>query len=573
MSCKDLKTPTPPSIENLPPGIKAPSGMSLDSIKGQAAGGLSGSLNGAQDMISGGLKKLGSSLSPSALAGKIGEAIDGVAGQISSTVKGALDGVTSLKNKISSLSAGGFKVPGVGDVKGQVAAKLGGAAEFSSIRGGVDASKCTQKFAGQAAAANKGMKDKANNFMANLSPKERAEAMRDPAKRAELQAAAEKQVSEETKADAMKTATTADKSTKSSQDNLQSYSLNTVDANAWSPHKSIFSWLNTMGLNQMYHSYYWYQLQVYYRFEQFKDFGFWGINNGDADNALDTIRTVAEEVLTKQMIIAFNEWFQHQFDAYFEAGILDEKIYPDFKNITELNFKTITDVQTGKTFRETLADVSDMYYITDRRIFDFFDMNTLDATVPMVCSSMAEAFNNIFWTKDFSFNNLADPYRYRSMTDFDLRPAGPSPRLISNLYSMWVVEYDDYKARNAPPEIANFQQVLDKKKDRIAKTIQDEKEDAYNMVYDQRSALPLTMQSLPNSIKKTYDDPTRYIFYARPKFISDWAGQLVQVRWDPTTGTVKSVHKIGLPSRSEKNLASDGVTVWKKNGFFENTLN
>lgn len=573
MSCKDLKVPTPPSIENLPPGIKAPSGMSLDSIKGQAAGGLSGSLNGAQDMISGGLKKLGSSLSPTALAGKVGEAIDGVAGQISSTVKGALDGVTSLKNKISSLGSGGFKVPGVGDVKGQVTAKLGGAAEFSSIRGGVDASKCTQKFAGQAAAANKGVKDKANNFMANLSPKERAEAMRDPAKRAELQAAAEKQVSEETKADAIKTATTADKSTKTSQDDLQAYSLNTVDANAWSPHKSIFNWLRTMGLNQMYHSYYWYQLQVYYRSEQFKDFGFWGIKNSDADNALDTIRTIAEEVLTKQMIIALLEWFQQEFDRYFETGILDEKIYPDFKNITELSFKTITDVQTGKTFRETLADVSGMYFDSDNRSFDFFDMNTLDATVPMVCSSMAAAFNEIFWTEDRTFTNLKDPHNYRSTTGFDIRPAEPAPGLISDLNNMWIARYDDYKANNAPPEIANFQQVLDKKKDRIAKTIQDEKEDAYNMVYDQRSSLSLTMQSLPNSIKKTYDDPTRYIFYARPKFITDWASQLVQVRWDPATGAVKSVHKIGLPSTTEKNLASEGIRVWKKNSFFENTLN
>lgn len=570
MSCKDLKAPEPPTLENLPPGIKLPPGQSVDSLKNQASGGgLSSSMNGAQDMIGSGLKKLGASLSPTALASKVGEAIDGVANTITDTVKGAIDGVTSLKNKISSFDPSGFKVPGVGDVKGQVTSKIGGVGEFNNIQSSISSDKCGQKYAGEAAAANKGLKDSANNYMSKLSPKERAEAMKDPAKMAEIQAGAENQVKEDAKASAMNTATSLDKSERSAQDNLQSNKLDTVDNTTETIHKELLLILKDAKLNDIYKSFWWYMLQVYARNDQFEKFGIFGIKNSDASNALDAVRAVGEECLVKQFVQALREWIQLSLD---ETDIYEQ--YPEFKDITKVNLKTITDKNTGTTLRTTLNDVHDMYFDYEMRLFEMHNMETLDDIIPMRRDDLVGDVINKFWSDDdttLNFHHLT-PHtgtfgilRYRQLDEQKERDIPTSFNLTTNP-CMWFTER---------PAMENFREVLSKKKDWIADTIQKEKESAYEYVYDQRSALPLTLQSVPESIKKTYNDPTRYIFFARPKLIDHFASQLIQIQWDIDTGAVKSVHALG-PGVLDSKLGrswSKYVKVWKTNSFFENTLN
>ncbi len=555
MSCKDLKPPTPPSI-TLPDGIKMPKGQSITGFTSAAkGGGLSSAMNNAQDMISNNLKNLGSALGPKALAGKLEETISGITGTITDTVKGAIDGVTNLKSRLQGLSVGGS----VSKIKGSITSKIGGVGEFTSITATLKNNKCADQYAKQAGQANKKLKDAATGAVSNISNSERAAAMKDPQKMAELQSSTESKVADSAKANLDAAATTQDKSSKSSQEKLQSKNLNPVSDDPGSADAFLKIWITEDQTLSIMDSYLYYLMQIYNRSNDFQKFGFFGIQSSDAKNALNAVKAVAEEVIVRQWVVAYAEMIQKSADEENETNPFFLS-YPEMQNIEEkLKLDSVTDKNTGKKMDQTLADIR--YMLDSNETFDPMTyVNTFNDSIPVYREDLAN------WFIDHMLATDLDPYDYRKLTITGENPR-PYPSKFTKSDWMWGSMDDD----SGPTARDNFKKVLVDKKDWIENTIQNEKESAVDFFEDQRSTL--VDPRLPNFIKRTYDDPTHFIFYASPNELP-WARSMVQIKWNPATGDVTSVHKVGPAlGGAERVLAKYGINVWKKNRFFENTLN
>lgn len=554
MSCKDLKPPTPPSV-TLPGGVKMPNGQSASGFTNAAGGGgLSTAMNNAQDMVSSNLKNLGAALSPKALAGKIDDAVTGIAGTITDTVKGAIDGVTNLKNRLQGMSGGDTS-----KVKGSITAKIGGVGEFSAISATIKNNKCADQYAKQAGQTNKGIKDAANGAVAGLSNSERAAAMKDPQKMAELQSSTEAKVTESAKANASAAATTQDKSTRSSQEKIQSNNLNPVSADPRSADAFLKIWFTEEQVISVMDSYLYYLMQIYSRPNDFQKFGFFGISNSDAKNALNAVKAVAEEVVISQWVVAYTKFIQMSADENHEEVPMYTS-YPELQDLAnKLKLNSVTDKNTGKTMEQTLSEIRSMFDKT-YAISPMAYVNTYNDSIPVYREDLAK------WFVDHMLTTDLDAHDYRKLSTTGENPL-PFPDQFTTVKWMWGSKNDG----SGPMARNNFKEVLTKKKDWIESTIQKEKESVVDFFEDQKSILDDPM--LINRIKDTYDDPTRFLFRASPYKIGAWARYVVQVRWDPVTGDVTSVHRVGGYTSVERTFLKNGVDVWEKNSFFENTLN
>lgn len=581
MACKNLKAPTPPTMENLPDGINLPKGMSIDSLKQKASGtGLSDAMNNAGDMIGSGLKNLGAQLSPTALAAKVGEAINGAASTITGMVKGAIDGVTNLKDRITSFDPSMDKLKS--GVKGKITGKIGGIGEFAGIQASISLDKCNNKYIKEAGQANKGLKDTAAAAVAGMSNKERAEALKDPTKMAALQSQTEKQVTDQAKNNAMATATTADKSERTAQDKLQSETLQTQDKVSKNAEYYIGLWCQGPGFFDYFDSMLYYAAAISGRRKDFDKFGFFGINRDDANNALLVPQHIAEEtvarVYSKTIVAAA---------AYDLAEDPVGKGYQEalevLGDIKSINGQTIVNKDTKLTFEKFLTTTRDLF--NSDFLGGLHQAPSYNSQFTNYAGALVGYFLGQFIPGDF------DPYKPRDVTSVDkvkadinkpgdgqgvlswkLTPANrsdmaswkstglPTTSDISwhNTNSFWVTRDDD-----DIDYYGNYKKVLEKKREYISETIQQQKDDTVKFLKDRG-----VDTSIINKVEATNGDASKYIIYVVPKLCPQIA-QTVCIDWDPITGVVKSVKNVECNSIVKANFEKrDNFIVWQSNDDF-----
>lgn len=321
MSCNNLKAPTPPSLDKLPDGINLPKGVSMDSIKSQASGKVNSAVAGAGDLVSSNLKKLGSALSPEAIADRVGEAINGIANTITDTITGTLNSITSLKDRLKSFdpSSAFDKVPGSpGQVSASVKSKLSGVSEFKGLQGSISSQKCGNKFVKQASQANKGIKESAAAAIQNTSAKDRAKAVSDPAVADKIKSQANEQVKQDITTQATTTATAPDKESRSAQEETQSEVLQTVTTVDDTCAKFI--------AGHWYDSYHYLVNALYYMnpygiADPFEKFGFLGIQSQDIVNVCITVKHVADEYVACKLAADFLQSKWNEYDGKCEGWI------------------------------------------------------------------------------------------------------------------------------------------------------------------------------------------------------------------------------------------------------------
>lgn len=231
MSCSNLKPPSPPTLVNLPEGIKPAKGSTLDNIKSLGSGkGLNNAMNNVGDLVSTNIKEVGAALSPSAIAGKVGELIEGVANTITSTVQGVVDGITGLKGQLKSLNPKS-KLSEADKLKSQVAGKSNGLAEMAEAQARAAANDCDKQYISQASDVNKGMTDTATQAVSNVSRKDRAKMVRDPEFKQQKTQEIEQQVKDQTQSKITTQAQSTDKELVNLQSMTQSSTLETARCN------------------------------------------------------------------------------------------------------------------------------------------------------------------------------------------------------------------------------------------------------------------------------------------------------------------------------------------------------
>lgn len=562
MTCKNLKVPQPPTLEQIPPGLNLPKGMSVDSLKDQASGAsLSNALGGAGDMIGSGLKKLGKSLTPSALTDSITSAVDGIAGGITDTVKGALDGVTNLKDRLSSFDPKSAADKLAGGVKGKISA-ISGTGEFANIQASISSAKCDDKYIKEAGQVSKGLKDAAASAIANTTPKERVDAARDPVKKAALQQKAETAVADDTIKRSNQTATTPDKSERSAQDDLQSDELDVKKPNG----PSGYFWLTGRREGANYSQFQppiffffgklWYTYSFWSRGNSFRKFGFFGITDGDAQNALDAIISVGQEAVArmnlKQSIASLET-------RLVELG-MDSQPYIDLYPINKLTMSTVIDKKQNipgwKPTLETAWYGDWKVGMITRELYSRIKHKTR----PIDDDHFVAVFED---QMTIPGTQLADIFQAQVIT----QQADPlTPRDLTSGVSMENLDYTTPRAHadDAPywskhdentGVIDNFKKVLVKKKDKLAKNIQGLKEDFYKTIDSNRpGSLSISDDEVLAAIKRTYNKPEIILAYCTPELSAGFADYMM-LKWDPSTGAVSDI-RLAYPAGKNKDNKS-----------------
>ena len=495
MSCKNLQSPQPPTLEQMPPGIKPPKGSTLDTLKNLASGnGLSNAMSNAGDLVGNNLKNLGSSLSPSALAGKIGQAVEGVVDTIASRVTAAIDGVSNLKDRLKSFDPNATleKTPGSPDsIKSNLKAKLTGFGEFSNLQSTISNNKCDEQYIKQAGQMNKNITNDAASAVKNISNKDRRKMASDPEFKKIKQQQIQEQVKNDTAKKATQTASTEDVNIKTTQETLQSNIIETVKSNTDDCYKFINKWLPS-AVQHTYNVYY-YKHQSIGRSSDFAKFHFQGINSNNITNAYETIKSVGHEYVD---LLKCKYWFQ----TVWNDSICGKTIKND-----QVSAETDIEGSTSQTLDDIL---SERYIWGDKSNHETVSMPTYKNNIPITHASIHTTFFK-------QFTSTKPAIR-------DLTTSGV-------IDTMWYSQISDYK-----DAVNNFKEVISTSKDEIVKNNHDWKQDAL------ANAITLGNEQLIDSLELLIDDESNFVTYwgsaASP---TDTVGLVIYFDW--STASVMTV--------------------------------
>lgn len=234
MGCDNIEAPEVPELDTSKLSGNLPKGKSLSDLKSPVSKStLSDSLKGAGDLIGSNVKKIGAGFSPSAIAGKVGEAIDGIAGSITDRVDSAVSGLSNLKDRITSFDplakAKSFVPNSPEDTLNNVKSKYSGPFAAEAARFEAMKKDCGKQFPGKASAVGVDMNDKIKEKTQALTPKERVAALKDPQVAAAQKEKIAAEVKEEVKQEKVKEAVKEDKEVRTVQEVNQSESVTTIN--------------------------------------------------------------------------------------------------------------------------------------------------------------------------------------------------------------------------------------------------------------------------------------------------------------------------------------------------------
>ena len=485
MSCENLQSPQPPTLEQMPKGVNAPKGSTLDTIKNLASGkGLSDAMNNAGDLVGNNLKNIGQSLSPSALIGKIGQAIEGVVDTIGSRVTAAIDGVGSLKDRLKSFDPNATLEGGAGNpdsIRMSLKARLTGAGEFAGLQATISSDKCGQNYVKQAGQVNKGINNDTASAVKQLSNKDKRRMVSDPEFRAKKRQEIEQQVKQSATDRATAAASIEDKDAKTTQETLQSPITETVITSPGTCYNFIVNrWLESAVIHT-YDTYY-YKHQSTGRSSDFAELHWLGINSNNITNAYETIKSVGHEYIDT---LKTKYWFQTVWDDS-----------PCGAHTSSADVTAETDIE-GSTSQALSEIINERYLWGDASNTKTVSLVSYKGTYPFTHGSVYDTFFKRFTMSKPIIRDLSS---------------------VGVLDTMWVNQY--------PDALNNFKRVIEHAKDEIVSNNYNWKLDAI------ANAIVLGNEQLVASLETVLDDENAFVIYwgsnAAP---TDTVGAIIRFDW------------------------------------------